>query len=99
VEDLMPFASRLAMGVAAVALSAPAALAQQSPGDAPAVQTPESADRDVVVITGVGHARTSDELFASSTVLDTQAVTDRLAGGLGDTLAGLPGVSSTSFHQ
>ena len=37
VEGLMPFASRLAMGVAAVALSAPAALAQQSLGDAPAV--------------------------------------------------------------
>jgi len=42
------------MGVAAVALSAPAAMAQQPPGDAPAVQAPESADRDGVVITGVG---------------------------------------------
>ena len=51
----------------------------------------------MVVVTGVGPIRTSDELIASTTVLDTNAVTERLAGGLGDTLAGLPGVASTSF--
>ncbi len=98
----MRLASRLAVGVAAMALSAPGAFAQQPPAEASAaeasaVEASESPDRDVVVVTGVGPIRTSDELIASTTVLDTNAVTERLAGGLGDTLAGLPGVASTSF--
>lgn len=95
----MRLATRLAMGVAFVALSVPAAFAQADP---PAESAPPAADapdaeRDIVVVTGVGPARTSDELIASTTVLSTEEVTDRLAGGLGDTLAGLPGVSSTAF--
>ncbi|MFT3723932.1 MAG: TonB-dependent receptor [Hyphomonadaceae bacterium] len=95
----MRLATRLAMGVAFVALSVPAAFAQADP---PAQSAPPAADapdaeRDVVVVTGVGPARTSDELIASTTVLSTDEVTNRLAGGLGDTLAGLPGVSSTAF--
>ncbi|MEQ1610456.1 MAG: TonB-dependent receptor [Hyphomonadaceae bacterium] len=93
----MRLASRLAIGVAAAALSAPGAFAQQPPGNVAAVQASDDPARDVVVITGVGPVRTSDELIASTTVLDSDAVTDRLAGGLGDTLAGLPGVASTSF--
>jgi iron complex outermembrane receptor protein len=52
---------------------------------------------EVVVVTGIGPARSSDELIASTTVLDTSDVIERLSGGLGDTLAGLPGVSSTAF--
>ncbi|MDP3492230.1 MAG: TonB-dependent receptor [Hyphomonadaceae bacterium] len=87
----MRLASRLAFGVAAMAFAAPA-FAQTTPAD-----PPESADRDVVIITGLGPARTSDELIASTTVLDSDTVTERLAGGLGDTLAGLPGIASTSF--
>ncbi len=89
----MRLASRLAMGVALVAVSVPAAFAQAEP---PVADAPDQ-ERDIVVVTGVGPARTSDELIASTTVLSTQEVTDRLAGGLGDTLAGLPGVSSTAF--
>lgn len=93
----MRLASRLAIGVAVASLAAPGALAQQAPGSAAAVQASDDPARDVVIITGVGPVRTSDELIASTTVLDSDAVTDRLAGGLGDTLAGLPGVASTSF--
>ena len=87
----MRLASRLAIGVAAVALAAPGAFAQQATASPPAVEAEDSASRDVVVVTGVGPVRTSDELIASTTVLDSDAVADRLAGGLGDTLAGLPG--------
>jgi len=93
----MRLASRLAIGAAVAALSAPGAFAQQPPGNAAAVQASDDIGRDVVVITGVGPVRTSDELIASTTVLDSNAVAERLAGGLGDTLSGLPGVASTSF--
>jgi len=93
----MRLASRLAIGVAAVALAAPGAFAQQATASPPAVEAEDSAGRDVVVVTGVGPVRTSDELIASTTVLNSDAVVERLAGGLGDTLAGLPGVASTSF--
>ncbi len=89
----MRLSSRLAIGVAAVTLAAPGAFAQQAAS--PAADT--GADRDVVVITGVGPTRSSDELIASTTVLTSDAVVERLAGGLGDTLKGLPGVASTSF--
>src|SRR5688572_28149491 len=92
----MRLASRLAIGVAAVALAAPGAMAQTTAPPQAAVQN-DSASSDVVVITGVGPSRTSDELIASTTVLTSDAVVERLAGGLGDTLAGLPGVASTSF--
>jgi iron complex outermembrane recepter protein len=60
------------------------------------VEAPEGAG-EIVVVTGIGPARSSDELIASSTVLDTSDVVERLSGGLGDTLSGLPGVASTSF--
>ncbi len=95
----MRLATRLAMGVAFVALSVPAAFAQADPpADAspPAADAPDQ-DRDVVVITGIGPARASDELIASTTVLSSEDLTERLSGGLGDTLAGIPGVSSTAF--
>ena len=85
-------ALRLASSAAALAFAAPAALAQDGPAAAP----PED-ESNVVVVTGVGPARESDELIASTTVLDDQALTERLSGGLGDTLAGLPGVSTTAF--
>lgn len=66
---------------------------------AASAQTPPSSETktDVIVITGVGPARTSDELIASTTVLGEDDITERLAGGLGDTLAGLPGISSSAF--
>src|SRR5690606_35206027 len=87
----MRLRSRLVVGVAAMALTAPGTLAQTT------AASPEQGGTDVVIITGVGPARTSGELIASTTVLDSAAVADRLAGGLGDSLAGLPGVASTSF--
>ncbi|HPN04565.1 MAG TPA: TonB-dependent receptor [Hyphomonadaceae bacterium] len=95
----MRLSSRLAIGVAAVALGAPGALGQQVAQTPPqTVAQDDSNNRsDVVVITGVGPVRTSDELIASTTVLNSDAVVERLAGGLGDTLSGLPGVASTSF--
>lgn len=65
---------------------APGALAQVTE------ETPE-----VVIVTGVGPDRTSDELIASTTVLDVDDIALRLSGGLGDTLSGLPGVSTTAF--
>ncbi|MEZ6030830.1 MAG: TonB-dependent receptor [Hyphomonadaceae bacterium] len=89
---------RLVLGAAAAALVAQPALAQP-PSDPPASQAPADGDspRDVVVITGIGPARTGDEMIASTTVLAQDDVISRLSGGLGDTLNGLPGVSSTAF--
>jgi iron complex outermembrane receptor protein len=82
----------LLLGVAVVALSAPAALAQIQP---PAEQHEDPGD--VIVITGVGPARTGDEMIASTTVLSSDDIAERISGGLGDTLEGLPGVSTTAF--
>jgi len=86
---------RLAVGVAAAAIMVQPALAQ--PGGEPPAAAGEEATPDVVVITGIGPARTAEELIASTTVLQADDVTDRLSGGLGDTLNGLPGVTSTAF--
>ena len=71
----------LLLGAAVVALAAPAALAQAQP---PAEQHEDPGD--VVVITGVGPARTGDELIASTTVLSGDDIAERISGGLGDTL-------------
>jgi iron complex outermembrane receptor protein len=68
----------------ALGLCAPSALAQE-------------AGRDVIVVTALGPPRSGDELIVNTTVLETDAIIERLNGGLGDTLAGLPGVSSTAF--
>lgn len=87
-------AGRLLLSVAAAAVCIPPALAQTTGPVAP----PDDQDGgDVVIVTGVGPARDSDELIASTTVLDNAALTERISGGLGDTLAGLPGISSTAF--
>lgn len=90
---------RLAFGVAAAALISQPAFAQAPVAPPPPEQSSDDADsgRDVVVITGIGPARTSDELIASTTVLDQGDIVARLSGGLGDTLQGLPGISSTAF--
>jgi iron complex outermembrane receptor protein len=94
----MGLAAKLMIGVAALGFLTPtAALAQATAGQVDPVQAPEIDRGDVVVITGIGPARTSDELIASTTVLDTGDVTARLSGGLGDTLSGLPGMASTAF--
>ena len=94
----MQLSAKLLVGVTVLALFAPgAAWSQVATGSADQAQTPPTDSGDIVVITGIGPARTSDELIGSTTVLDTGDVTARLSGGLGDTLAGLPGVSSTAF--
>jgi iron complex outermembrane receptor protein len=89
------FGLRLVAGVAAAALMAGHAFAQPPAATAPVVE--DDSSPDIVVVTGIGPPRTSDELIASTTVLVADDVTDRLAGGLGDTLNGLPGISSTAF--
>jgi len=86
---------RLAVGVAAAAIMVQPALAQT--GGQPPVPAGEEASPDVVVVTGIGPARTADELIASTSVLAADDISDRLSGGLGDTLNGLPGVTSTAF--
>ena len=77
---------RLVVALAIGVVGAESAAAQESPEA-----------RDIVVVTGIGPARTSDELIANTTVLDSDDIVERLSGGLGDTLSGLPGVASTSF--
>lgn len=93
------FGRRLVFGVAVAALMAHPAFAQAPVAAAPPEQPSDEAETrgDVVVITGIGPARTSDELIASTTVLDQGDIVARLSGGLGDTLQGLPGISSTAF--
>jgi iron complex outermembrane receptor protein len=88
----MPSARRLLLGVAVATLTAPIALAQQ-----PLVLEGHEDPGDVVVITGVGPARTSGEMIASTTVLGSEEITERISGGLGDTLESLPGIASTAF--
>lgn len=86
---------KLAIGAAALGFFATGQAWAQATGQQPA-EAPEG-QGDVVIVTGIGPARTSDELIVSTTVLDQGEVAERLAGGLGDTLAGLPGVASTAF--
>ncbi len=88
----------LAAGVSASALAqAQTTQSQPPPQPAGAEQPVDEEHTAVVIVTGVGPARSSDELIASTSVLDDTDIVDRLSGGLGDTLKGLPGVSSTSF--
>lgn len=91
----MQLRRRLAVGVTALGFFASGAAWAQAAPEQPA-EAPQD-QGDVVIVTGIGPARTSDELIASTTVLDTADLTERLSGGLGDTLAGLPGVSTTAF--
>jgi iron complex outermembrane receptor protein len=91
----MRLATKLALGVAAVALASPAGWAQQTGEPGPAMAEQDS--RDVVVITGIGPQRAADELIASTTVIGEAEIAERMSGGLGDTLAGIPGVSTTAF--
>jgi iron complex outermembrane receptor protein len=90
----MHLRGRLAVGVAALGFfTSGAAWAQEAaqPANAPEGQP------DVVIVTGIGPARSGDELITSTTALDADDVVAELSGGLGDTLAGLPGISTTAF--
>ena len=91
----MQLRRRLAIGAAALGFFASGSAWAQAPADQPA-DAPEGRP-DVVIVTGIGPARTSDELVASTTALDADDVVAELSGGLGDTLAGLPGISTTAF--
>jgi len=77
--------------LASVATSAVGAAYAQTP---PATSEERG---DVVIITALGPARESDELITNTTALDADEIIDRLDTGLGDTLNGLPGVSSSAF--
>jgi iron complex outermembrane recepter protein len=79
---------RVVVAVALGAIAVEGAGAQEA--------TPGGA-REVIIVTGVGPERSSDELITNTTALDASDIAERLDGGLGDTLAGLPGVSTTSF--
>lgn len=79
-----------ALGVVSVSPCVFPALAQTQEED-------PGGGREVVIVTGVGAQRTSGELIASTTALDSEDIIEQLDGGLGDTLAALPGVSSTAF--
>jgi len=54
-------------------------------------------DRDRIVVTGSAIESTSDATIQSIEVLTRDDIEDALAGSLGDTLAALPGVSSSFF--
>jgi iron complex outermembrane receptor protein len=59
---------------------------------------PETEQReDVIVVTAPGGARALSDVLQPLTVIDQDAILDGLNGGLGETLAGLAGVSSSSF--
>src|SRR5690606_17909739 len=90
---MMRFKLKFSASVAFGLVASGAAWAQATPEPMAAQQDTV----DVIIVTGVGPARASGELIVSTTALETDDVTDRLTGGLGDTLAGLPGISSTSF--
>ncbi|NBC21025.1 MAG: TonB-dependent receptor, partial [Alphaproteobacteria bacterium] len=76
---------------AAVWLSAPClAVAQED--DESLVASP-------VIVTTPGPARTADELIGNASALEREEIVETLAGSLGDTLDGEPGVSSTFFGQ
>ena len=75
----MRFASRLFVGVAAAAVLVPAAFAQTGP-DVPPDNAGDSGG-DVVIVTGIGPARASDELIANTTSLSAEALTERLTSG------------------
>ena len=76
---------------AAVWLSAPClAVAQED--DESLVASP-------VIVHTPGPARTADELIGNASALEREEIVETLAGSLGDTLDGEPGVSSTFFGQ
>jgi iron complex outermembrane receptor protein len=86
----MRIAAGLMIGAVGVGLTV-----VESEAWAQVIEAPDGGE--IVIVTGIGPARSSDELIASTTALDASDVVERLSGGLGDTLSGLPGVASTAF--
>jgi iron complex outermembrane receptor protein len=82
---------RVVVAAAISVLAVEGAVAQTSQ------QPPAEPPAEVIVVTALGPARSGDELIANTTLLDEADLAERLNGGLGDTLAGLPGISSTAF--
>lgn len=80
-----------------VALGAVSVSPCLSPANAQTSGAAGGESREVVIVTGIGAQRTSGELITSTTALDSEDIIEQLDGGLGDTLAALPGVSSTAF--
>ena len=77
----------------------------ESPTDAPAEKDGEdvhapisrSTDFDEIVVTGVPHPRARFDVIAGTTVLSGEELERSLQPSIGETLAELPGVSSTYF--
>ena len=83
--------SRFATGLLASVFLIPSiAVAQNNSG----VDNP---DEDVIIVTASPLSRSIDEAITGQSVLTGDALQDRLAGTIGETLKFEPGVSSTSF--
>ena len=82
--------SRVLSCLALMSFCSPIALAQAA----------DDAVLDTVIVTTTpGPDRAADELIGNATVIDREGLVENLAGSLGDTLAGEPGVSTTFFGQ
>jgi len=57
----------------------------------------DSLDEDVIIVTASPLERSIDEAITGQSILAGDALQDRLAGTIGETLKLEPGVSSTSF--
>lgn len=83
--------SRFATGLLASVFLIPSiAVAQNNPGG-------DNSDEDLIIVTASPLHRSVDEAITGQSVLAGDALQDRLAGTIGETLKFEPGVSSTSF--
>ncbi len=78
--------SRFSIGLLTTALCFPAFAHAQTP-----------IDEDIIIVTASPLSRSLDEAITGQSVLSGDALQDRLAGTIGETLKLEPGVSSTSF--
>ena len=92
---MLPFVARLLAAASCVALLAPSAAQANdtAPGDAHG-DAHESGNQEIVV---AGHPPMDFGLLASTANIGGDALTSQMRGQVGEILATLPGVSSTSF--
>ena len=87
---------RVALSAASLIVLAAATTAHAADAVAPAAQA-EDAEVSKVIVTAAPYAVSADALTASVAVLDRTDLDLAAPKGLGDALAGLPGVRSTTF--
>jgi iron complex outermembrane recepter protein len=87
--------ARLFLAASAAVLGATPALADQGRDDPHGHDRSHAVDASGIVV--VGHPPTDFGLLASTATIEGDALTLQLRGQVGETLARLPGVSSTSF--